>query len=75
MKSILDKTAKGTAGIVVTILGCAMAGLGLTMIAVLVLISLAAAVVAAIATPFFTLLACQRASHSLEAGRLDHALG
>ena len=52
MKSLLAKTTSTAAGAIVILVGCAMAGLGLTVIAVVALFALAAFGLALLARPF-----------------------
>lgn len=52
MKSLLTKITSATAGVIVLVVGCAMAGLGLTALAFLAMVALAAAALAFLASPF-----------------------
>ncbi len=52
MKSLLTKITSATAGVIVLVVGCAMAGLGLTALAFLAMIALAATALAFLASPF-----------------------
>jgi hypothetical protein len=52
MKSLLAKITSATAGAIVLIVGCAMAGLGLTALAFLAMIALAATALAFLVSPF-----------------------
>ncbi|GAA0786425.1 hypothetical protein E1180_15335 [Roseibium denhamense] len=55
MKSIIEKTTATFAGAIVVLVGCMMAGLGFTVIAVLALFALAAYGLALIAAPFLAM--------------------
>ena len=52
MKTLLNNTASTVAGVVLFFVGCAMAGLGLIVVALLATFALAAAALAILATPF-----------------------
>ena len=55
MKSLLNKVASTVAGVVLFCLGCVMAGLGLSVVALLAMFAMAAAGLAILASPFITL--------------------
>ena len=55
MKSLFAKITSTAAGAIVLLVGCAMAGLGLTVIAVLAMFALAVLGLALLARPFMAL--------------------
>lgn len=56
MTSFLNKIASSFAGLVLFLVGCVMAGLGLTMIAVLSVFAMVALGIALIASPFVAMI-------------------
>ncbi len=62
MKAFLNQAASTAAGIVLFVVGCVMAGLGLSVMALLALFALAAAGLAILAAPFVSLAAKGAAS-------------
>jgi len=55
MKSFLNKAASNVAGVVLFFVGLVLAGLGLTVVALLAFFAMAAAGLAILATPFIPL--------------------
>jgi predicted Kef-type K+ transport protein len=56
MKNLLTKITSGVAGAIVLLVGCAMAGLGLSVIAFLAMVTLAAIGLALLAKPFVSVV-------------------